>query len=204
MKRSNTDTCCLTLPLKLEKWQEDRLAKRFEIARQIYNTMVHAELKKLRNIENSQPYRQIQKQIRSLTDSKKMSQEEAACIRIADIRKFVESEIGQRMCAAALRQELYREQPFVIARKMSQIQEDWSGDETILVQGIIDAYFIEDGEIVLVDYKTDKVSPGGEQYLIDLYHTQLEDYAAALERMLQKKVKETYIYSFTLGKMIRL
>lgn len=59
MKRSNTDTCCLTLPLKLEKWQEDRLAKRFEIARQIYNTMVHAELKKLRNIENSQPYRQM-------------------------------------------------------------------------------------------------------------------------------------------------
>ena len=51
MKKSNTDTCCLTLPLKLEKWQEDRLAKRFEIARQIYNTMVHAELKKLRNIE---------------------------------------------------------------------------------------------------------------------------------------------------------
>ena len=44
VKRSNTDTCCLTLPLKLEKWQEDRLAKRFEIARQIYNTMVHAEL----------------------------------------------------------------------------------------------------------------------------------------------------------------
>lgn len=66
MKRSNTDTCCLTLPLKLEKWQEDRLAKRFEIARQIYNTMLHAELKKLRNIENSQPYRQIQKQIEAL------------------------------------------------------------------------------------------------------------------------------------------
>lgn len=66
MKKSNTDTCCLTLPLKLEKWQEDRLAKRFEIARQIYNTMVHTELKKLRNIENSQPYRQIQKQIEAL------------------------------------------------------------------------------------------------------------------------------------------
>ena len=43
-----------------------------------------------------------------------------------------------------------------------------------------------------------------EQDLIDLYHIQLEDYAAALERMLQKKVKETYIYSFTLRKMIPL
>ena len=35
VKKSSTDTCCLTLPLKLEKWQEDRLAKRFEIARQL-------------------------------------------------------------------------------------------------------------------------------------------------------------------------
>ena len=46
------------------------------------------------------------------------------------------------------------------------------------------------------------VRKGEEQHLIDLYHTQLEDYAQALERMLQKKVKETYIYSFALGKMI--
>lgn len=45
MARSSTPTCCLTLPLKLEKWQEDLLAKRFEIARQIYNTMVGKELK---------------------------------------------------------------------------------------------------------------------------------------------------------------
>ena len=53
MAKCSTDTCCLTLPLRLEKWQEDRLAKRFEIARQIYNTMVRAELKKLRAMEQS-------------------------------------------------------------------------------------------------------------------------------------------------------
>ena len=108
------------------------------------------------------------------------------------------------MKTAAEQNALYREQPFVIAQKMNQIEAAWNGEETVLVQGIIDAYFIEDDEIVLVDYKTDKVSPGGEQDLIDLYHIQLEDYAAALERMLQKKVKETYIYSFTLRKMIPL
>ena len=66
MKRSKTDTCCLTLPLKLEKWQEDRLAKRFELARQIYNTMVRAEQKKLRKIEQTQEYRDIQMQIQAL------------------------------------------------------------------------------------------------------------------------------------------
>lgn len=147
---------------------------------------------------------QIQKQIRMLIDSRKMSPEEAQCIRIADILAFVDSKLGQRMKTAAEQNALYREQPFVIAQKMNQIEAAWNGEETVLVQGIIDAYFIEDDEIVLVDYKTDKVSPGGEQDLIDLYHIQLEDYAAALERMLQKKVKETYIYSFTLRKMIPL
>ena len=65
-EKSSTDTCCLTLPLKLEKWQEDRLAKRFEIARQIYNTMVRAELKKLRQVEQSPEYRDNQTAIQAL------------------------------------------------------------------------------------------------------------------------------------------
>lgn len=66
MKKSSTDTCCLTLPLRLEKWQEDRLAKRFEIARQIYNTMVHVQLKKLQNIMHSPEYRKNQAEINAL------------------------------------------------------------------------------------------------------------------------------------------
>ena len=66
MGNSSTDTCCLTLPLKLEKWQEDRLAKRFELARQIYNTLVRAELKKLERVKHSAPYREIQGQIQAL------------------------------------------------------------------------------------------------------------------------------------------
>ena len=66
MGKSSTDTCCLTLPLKLEKWQEDRLAKRFEIARQIYNTMVRAELKKLERVKQLPEYRKNQKEIQTL------------------------------------------------------------------------------------------------------------------------------------------
>lgn len=66
MKRSNTSTCCLTLPLKLEKWQEDRLAKRFELGRQIYNALLNAELKKLRKLKQMPEYREIQKAIQAL------------------------------------------------------------------------------------------------------------------------------------------
>lgn len=64
--KSNTGTCCLTLPLRLEPWQADRLAKRFEIARQIYNTFVRAELKKLHRIQATPEYRAIQAKYREL------------------------------------------------------------------------------------------------------------------------------------------
>lgn len=66
MARSTTATCCLTLPLKLEKWQEDRLAKRFELARQIYNTLVRYELKKLNGLKQTPEYRDIQRQLHEL------------------------------------------------------------------------------------------------------------------------------------------
>lgn len=67
--KSNTDTCCLTLPLRLEPWQADRLAKRFEIARQIYNTLVRAELKKLRRLETTPEYRAVQSRFQELYQS---------------------------------------------------------------------------------------------------------------------------------------
>ena len=70
-KHSSTPTCCLTLPLRLEKWQADRLTKRFEIARQIYNTLVHYELKKLRQLERSSEYRNVQSQLFTLYQENK-------------------------------------------------------------------------------------------------------------------------------------
>lgn len=106
------------------------------------------------------------------------------------------------MKAAANEGRLFREQPFVISVDASRIDEKWQQDEKILVQGIIDAYFVEEGKIILVDYKTDRVGRGGEHTLIKRYYTQLLDYAQALEQMLHMPVKEKYIYSFTLGKSI--
>lgn len=80
-RKSSTSTCCLTLPLKLEKWQEDRLSKRFEIARQIYNSLVHAELKKLHRLEQTAAYRTNQARIRELyLENAQKSEEFRACI----------------------------------------------------------------------------------------------------------------------------
>ena len=65
-KKATTGTCCLTLPLVLEKWQSDRLEKRFEIARQIYNTLVNYELKKLRRLEKTEEYAAVQARLEEL------------------------------------------------------------------------------------------------------------------------------------------
>ena len=138
---------------------------------------------------------EIREQIQKLVEEGKMTKEESASIYLKDILGFTRCGLGKRMGKAAGEKMLFREQPFVISVKMREIRPEWTGEETVLVQGIIDAYFLEGEEIVLVDYKTDRVEPGAEETLINLYHSQLEDYARALERMAEKE-SERMLYLF--------
>ena len=132
----------------------------------------------------------------------KLSGEMAECIRPEDILHFLHCESGERMAEAARRGKLYKEQPFVLGVDASEIYPDDRSGETILVQGIIDVFFEEEDGLVVLDYKTDKVRSAGE--LKEKYHAQLDYYAQALERLLQKPVKEKIIYSFTLREEIKV
>lgn len=140
--------------------------------------------------------------IKRLCEENKLSEEMAACIRIRDILGFLRCASGARMHRAARQSRLYREQPFVLGVDAKEIYPEETGGEAILIQGIIDVYFEEDGELVVLDYKTDKVKRAED--LQEKYHAQLEYYAEALELLLGKKVKEKLIYSFTLGEEIRV
>ena len=78
-------------------------------------------------------------------------------------------------------------------------------DDNILVQGIIDLYFINvNDEIVLVDYKTDYVEKGKEEELVKKYKKQLELYSRALEEALGKKVSKCWIYSVWLENLVEI
>ncbi|MBQ1311710.1 MAG: helicase-exonuclease AddAB subunit AddA [Blautia sp.] len=143
-------------------------------------------------------------QVERMVREKRLSSLQAACVKAEDIQAFLDTQLGKRMETAGKNGLLLREQPFMIERTAAELSPEWQADTGVLVQGIIDAYFLEGEDIVLVDYKTDKVRPGEEQKLIDLYHIQLEDYALALERMTGRRVKETFIYSFALHKEIPL
>ena len=74
----------------------------------------------------------------------------------------------------------------------------------MLVQGIIDLWFYEGDEIVLADYKTDRVYPGQEELLKARYQEQLAYYEKALIQTTGCRVKEKLIYSFALQKTLCL
>ena len=141
-------------------------------------------------------------QMDEMEQQKKIDVPMRAAIEVKDIHQFMTSEIADRMKAANMRGELHKEQPFVISIPASEKDPGFADVDTILVQGIIDAFFYEDDEIVLVDYKTDRVRKDEEQILAEKYTRQLEYYAQALERTTGKRVKEKWIYSFTLKKTI--
>ena len=132
----------------------------------------------------------------------RMTKEMADCVRAEELLTFLSSSCGERMKQAANAGLLYREQPFVLGVDAREIYPEESEGELLLVQGIIDAYFEEEGELVVLDYKTDQIFSPRE--LAEKYHTQLDYYAKALEQMTGKKVKEKIIYSFTMKKEIQI
>jgi ATP-dependent helicase/nuclease subunit A len=140
--------------------------------------------------------------IRKNTDAHILPVEYAQVVNPADIMQYFKTDLGNRMAAALSRGQLFREKPFMMGVSAKELDPGFPEEEMVLVQGIVDAWFIEDGEIVLLDYKTDKVRD--EKTLTGRYAIQLQLYKRALEAATKKKVKETYIYSFTLGCQIKL
>ena len=73
-----------------------------------------------------------------------------------------------------------------------------------MIQGIIDVYFEEEDGLVLLDYKTDYIPKDGEEILRERYGTQLALYEKALRQLTRRPVKECFLYSFALRKLISM
>lgn len=131
---------------------------------------------------------------------KKLPEAEYKLVNPKRFQAFLQSPLAARFRKAQAADTLYREQHF-----MKQVPNDYlfpgsDTSEPVILQGIIDAFFIEDGEIVLVDYKSDHVREA--ETLIGRYQKQLELYAEALEKITGLRVKEKLIYSIILERTI--
>ena len=138
-----------------------------------------------------------------LQEENVFNDEEITAINYKKIVAMLNSSLGKRMVIAAKNNNLFKEQQFSIGILASEIYNEleFDTDDVVIVQGIIDAFFYEEDEIVLMDYKTDRAT---KEELIGRYKAQLDYYGVTLEKLTGKKVKEKIIYSFYLNEEISI
>lgn len=144
----------------------------------------------------------LREQLEEMRGDGRLSEEYYKVISVPKIVSFLTSGSAARMGVAARSGRLYKEQPFVMGLPANRLNGDFPQKETVLIQGIIDVFFEEDGKYVLLDYKTDAVETA--EQLAKRYHVQLDYYAEALEQSSGYRDTEKILYSFKLGEEIYL
>ena len=120
----------------------------------------------------------------------RLSEAEAAAVEPAGVYALASSELGRRMAESP---KVYREFSFSLLRPAGEVFPG-AGEDELLLQGVVDCCFVEDGGLVVVDYKTDRVSASGAAARAERYRGQLECYAWAMERITGLKVRERLVY----------
>lgn len=153
---------------------------------------------------------EIKEQINQFINKNIITEKQSTVINPYKIHKFFKSNVGQRMLKSSF---VKREQAIYAQIKLKDvyIYEDLIkddninyDDETIMLRGIIDAYFEEDEKIVIVDYKTDFVNNENKEEVISRYKKQLDLYAEVVENLTGKEVKEKYIYLFGIDEAVSI
>lgn len=194
--------------MKTVQTEETTGAARGTVYHHVLELLDYGSLPEERSEKTDVPYPQpeereaILAQLAGMTAKGQLKKGEAEIVDPEDILTFLHSATGVRMRAAARLGKLWREQPFVLDVPAKEIDKTWPEGENILVQGVIDAWFEENGSYVLVDYKTDRVYSADGHDLRDKYAPQLLFYRRALETITGIRVKEMYLYSVTLGREI--
>ena len=151
-----------------------------------------------RGLDKNRLQNRLEEFLQRETISLRLTEEYAKAVSLPKILNFLEQELAYRMWRAQEQGLLYREQPFVLGIDAKRLDPDLPEGEKVLIQGIIDVFFIEDGEIVLLDYKTDVID--SMEALWNRYNVQIQYYEEALTKLMQMPVKERILYSFYLEK----
>ncbi|SFE05721.1 DNA helicase/exodeoxyribonuclease V, subunit A [Bacillus sp. OV194] len=172
-------------------------------------TAMHAVMQHIDLSLQAEP-EQIKELLAKMVNKELLTDEQAAHIDFGAISRFFETDIGKRISQAP---NIIREMPFSMALPVEEAALTWQGTakETILVQGVIDCMIAEEDGFILIDYKSDTISnrfaggfDGAKQILLERYRVQLELYGKAIERILKKPVKESYLYFFDGGHLLQV
>ena len=131
-----------------------------------------------------------------------LGEEELSLLNKEQFQTFLSSSLGECFKKAFQEKRLFREMHFMRALPFRALFPDRKEEDEVLLQGIIDAFIVEDDGIILVDYKTDRVKR--EEELRERYRKQIMLYSDALEAILGKRVKRRVLYSFYLAKEVEI
>ncbi|WP_314720361.1 helicase-exonuclease AddAB subunit AddA [Parvimonas micra] len=150
---------------------------------------------------------EVKLQINSFVEKNIMSLDEAETIKINWIVKFIQSDIFKEIYIANKSEKLFKEKAIDYNIKLKNLfkDENISEDEKIMVVGIIDLFFEnEDGEIILLDYKTDYVTKENLEEVKARYKVQLDLYKSAIEDISGKKVAKKGLYLFGINEFVEI
>ena len=201
----------ITLPneesIVYEPDEEERIIPQFlkeeqeEVGGAAKGTIVHKIMEML-PFAKIQTKKQLFDWITDLEQSYPESKQISAKWLYRGIEAFLFSEQGEKIRKMDEAGKVKKELPFTVGLPVSLINQDTEAEDTVVVQGVIDACADMGDHLCLIDYKTDRIKEGEEQQLLDRYGNQMLYYKAALEQILEKRVSEIYLYSFSLKKFI--
>lgn len=144
----------------------------------------------------------IESELARLVDGGFLSEEEGKAVNVSAAKRFFMSSLAERIFAS---DNVMREKKFAALFPAKFFYPELTGEaaeEKIVVQGIADCVFVEDGKLVIVDYKTD--TGVDAEALLDRYSAQLGIYREALSQALGMPVKETLLYSFFMNSTVKV
>lgn len=150
---------------------------------------------------------EVKLQINSFVEKNIMSLDEAETIKINWIVKFIQSDIFKEIYIANKSEKLFKEKAIDYNIKLKNLfkDENIEEDEKIMVVGIIDLFFEnENGEIILLDYKTDYVTKENLEEVKSRYKVQLDLYKSAIEDISGKKVAKKGLYLFGINEFVEI
>lgn len=144
----------------------------------------------------------VQAELERLQEQGILTEKEAQAADTAKLSRFFAGELAQRMTAS---QRLYKEYAFTVSLPVGELYDsvdECAQAERVMIEGVADCAFVENGSLVIVDYKTDRNVT--EQELAERYAPQLRMYRRCLPEVLCMPVSQTLIYSFELGRAIEV
>lgn len=145
----------------------------------------------------------VEKELDRLVENGMLTETEAKVVDKKAISGFFRSELARRILNA---DKIYKEYAFTVAVPLNEMNPDIpekdAKGESVIIEGVVDCAFEENGELVIIDFKTDRASDESE--LVAHYRDQLTVYRRCLAEVIGLPVKQTVIYSFSLGKTIQI